>query len=127
MVSPVFLHFSSSVLETTNFYSNIRHFYFGMLYFSLRNQDSSGGIVKKIGSNRPKHHGSIPSKGKRFFLFRSVKTARRSIQPSTHLSGSEALVKNKYPYTSSPPYAFAACRGKTLSFTSLFFYHSFIK
>ena len=50
-------------------YSNIRHFYFGMLYFSLRSLDSSDGILIKIQVNGPKHHGSIPRKGKELLSF----------------------------------------------------------
>jgi len=40
-----------------------------MLYFFLQSRISSVTIVNKMRANRPKHHGSIPSKGKKFFSF----------------------------------------------------------
>ena len=42
----------------------------------------------------------FPAKTRDFCLFRSTITALGSIQPSTHLSGSEVVVKNEFP---APP------------------------
>jgi len=99
-----------------------------LLQLSCWSRDSSVSIVTRLRTGQTKNYGSIPFKGKRFSLLRSIQTGMEPTQPHIHCTAgavssgvkwSERETDHSPPYVadvrngwhdiSTSPHAFTAC------------------